>query len=120
VLEDQALRLTGGTYFLGDVGIGSALFVRDDYCGMRDVVLELVASGMRKLVISGNPGIGKSWFGYFFLHHLAVTQPRSRIVWESVREGRRYMFHESSVLQGDRTSFRDVLDDRDAWCVWCV
>jgi hypothetical protein len=79
--------------------------------------LRLFSSGTSKLVISGNPGIGKSWFGFFVLHHLATQEPGARIVWESSRQLVRFYFHAGTVVEGNLSSFTDVLRDWAAWFI---
>lgn len=116
-LRDNFLRLAGGTWFLGRRGLGSTLYMRDDYRSMLQELQHMFASSTRKVVVSGNPGIGKSWFGFVVLHHIATTEPDARIVWEMTRKRRRFLFHGGMVLQGDLDAFGDVLDDWSGACV---
>ena len=119
VLTDSVLRLAAGTNFLGDAKLGGALFVRDDYRGMLEELQVLIASGTDKVVVSGNPGIGKSWFGLFLLYALATSQPRVRVLWEASCKQRRYLFRggDPVVLQGNLDAFAGALDDGETWCV---
>ena len=110
------LRLAHNTVFLADPDLGSAMYIREDYRGMLDTIVKLFASGRRKLVISGNPGIGKSWFGFFVLHYLATSAPDTPVVWESIRLKQRFLFRNGSASRGDLSSFGKVLNDRNAWC----
>ena len=111
------MRLAGGTCFLGSSEYGSVLFMRDDYIGMLEELAQLFAAGLRKVVVSGNPGIGKSWFGFVVLYHIATETPRARVVWEASHKRRRYLFDGGAVLQGSADSFSDVLDDESAWFI---
>jgi Na+-transporting NADH:ubiquinone oxidoreductase subunit NqrA len=86
-IDNQALRLVGGTTLLGKPFHPSVMFIRTDYVGMYDEAMSVIASGNTKLVVSGNPGIGKSWFGVYFSHRLLRdTGGKVAIVWESRRE----------------------------------
>ena len=121
MIDAYSLRLAHDTMFLSDPDLGNALYVRDDYRSMLATVEKQFATRRtRKLVISGNPGIGKSWFGLYFLHYLATTAPNTPIVWESIRKKRRFLFRDGSALRGDLSAFSDVLDNRDAWCEECL
>ena len=111
------MRLASGTFFMGRPAYGSVLYMREDYTGMLEELLKLFASGTRKVVVSGNPGIGKSWFGFVVLHHLATRELDTRVVWESRRKQCRYLFDGASVQQGDLAAFASVLEDATAWYI---
>jgi hypothetical protein len=119
VLQHSALRLAAGTHFLGEPKLGGALYVRNDYVGMLAELLPLISLGNDKVVLSGNPGIGKSWFGFFLLHHIATTQPGVRVVWESSLKQTRLLFTVGTVWEGGMSSFRSVMHDPAAWCALC-
>lgn len=106
VIDAYSLRLAHDTMFLSDPDLGNALYVRDDYRSMLATVEKQFATRRtRKLVISGNPGIGKSWFGLYFLHYLATTAPNTPVVWESIRKKRRFLFRDGLALRGDLSAF---------------
>ena len=115
-IEQHFLRLVQDTVFLADPDLGNTMYIRDDYRCLLDTIIGLFASGRRKLVISGNPGIGKSWFGFFVLHYLATMAPDSPVVWESIRLKQRFLFSNGSASRGDLSSFGKVLNNRNAWC----
>lgn len=95
------------------------MFIREDYKGMFDTVVEVINSGNRKVVVSGNPGIGKSWFGIYVCYRLLkATNGAATIVWESMREGGRTLFRGGEVFEGGPNDFLDVLRrEPDAWRV---
>lgn len=95
------------------------MFIRTDYIGMFDEVMSVIASGNTKIVVSGNPGIGKSWFGIYFCHRLLRdNEGKITLVWESRREEIRILFRGGVALEGNLTDFKDVLRrDSDVWCV---
>jgi hypothetical protein len=61
------------------------------------------------LVILGNPGIGKTYFGYVLLLHLARIG--STVVYESGKANRRYLFSADGIFKGKKVDFIRYLDD---------
>ena len=112
-----AMRLADGTCFLGSSQYGGVLFMREDYAGLLGELLKLFAAGTRKVVVTGSPGIGKSWFGFVVLHHIATREPGARVVWQASRKRRRYLFHGDDVREGGLDSFLDALEDASAWFI---
>ena len=56
-----------GTSFLGDARLGSTLYVREAYVALQRELEELKEKGIAHVVISGNEGVGKSWFALYML-----------------------------------------------------
>ena len=56
-----------GTDFLGDADLGSTLYVREAYIALQEKLDEMKKKGTAHVVISGNPGLGKSWFALYML-----------------------------------------------------
>lgn len=72
-MTNKTLELVDGTFFLGESTLGSKLFVRSSYEQLSELILDLDAasSGIPpKIVCTGTPGIGKSFFGLYLLHRL--------------------------------------------------
>ncbi|CAB4441894.1 unnamed protein product [Rhizophagus irregularis] len=65
---ENFLRLPENIRFLGKKQGPSALFIRKCYLDLKDVVFD---DKITKLRITGNPGIGKTYFGYYLLYLLA-------------------------------------------------
>lgn len=61
------LELPEGTHFLGEAQQGSILYVRKAYRLLRWALRRMRSEGHRHVVVSGNPGVGKSWFAMFML-----------------------------------------------------
>ena len=61
------LDAPAGTCFLGDADLGSTLYVREAYVALRRKLEELKKEGFAHVVISGNPGLGKSRFALYML-----------------------------------------------------
>ncbi|CAL8471212.1 g10754 [Coccomyxa elongata] len=53
--------------FLGDPSLGRVMYVREAYVELRKVLESFKERGIGHAVISGNPGLGKSWFAIFML-----------------------------------------------------
>ena len=66
---DKFLQLSEDTRFLGKRNGPSTLLIRKCYSDLIPVVLD---TKIDKLRITGNPGIGKTFFGYFLLYLLAL------------------------------------------------
>ena len=61
------MQAPAGTCFLGDPVLGSTLYVREAYTALHNKLEELKKRGKAHVVISGNPGLGKSWFALYML-----------------------------------------------------
>ncbi|KAL2918909.1 hypothetical protein HK105_201743 [Polyrhizophydium stewartii] len=70
-LEDDILSLPAGTYFLGDPVLGSKLYVRQVY---KELALGIEQSQhwQRGFVVTGTPGMGKTFFGIWMLYLIAA------------------------------------------------
>ena len=61
------LTLPEDVFFLGFPHLGSSLYIRAAYRKLADVLEEMRASGTLHAVISGNSGLGKTWFAIWML-----------------------------------------------------
>ncbi|PNW84002.1 hypothetical protein CHLRE_04g212200v5 [Chlamydomonas reinhardtii] len=96
-----------------------ALFVRECYPHLFEA---LVCKPEPTLyIVTGTPGIGKSWFFYYILARLLKsTQPPPFIVWEHMTVPNMawcYTHETGEVFKGERTSFDDVLMNRATWYI---
>ena len=64
---DDWLTLPEDVFLLGLPMLGSSLYIRVAYRKLADVLEEMRASGMLHVVISGNEGLGKSYFAIWML-----------------------------------------------------
>ena len=102
---------------MGDAILGRKLYVRNDYLLLWEHLKEAISSGIRGVVISGTPGIGKSRFGLFLLSQLAQTKSVGTIVWEATQSRRRFLFRRGvAAVKGDLGSFACELDNPIVWC----
>jgi len=68
VVTDSTLELANGTVFLGDPMFGSKLFIHPCYKEFSEIILDGASrSVVRDVVVTGTPGIGKSFFGWYLL-----------------------------------------------------
>ena len=107
------LELADGTTFLGSADWRGQLYVRSHYERLWVMIGDLLSSGTRRLVVTGNPGIGKSCFGLYMLHELA--QLGKTVVWQSSRAAKRYLFKDDAVFQGNISSFEEELENTSVW-----
>nr|CAG8458407.1 1932_t:CDS:2 [Entrophospora candida] len=117
--ENQFLRLSKeASYILGDDDKGSnppALFIRDCYIHLSEIILE--DDNIRRLRITGNPGIGKTFFGYYLLHLLAM---RNKTVIYHKCDKTPILFSEEAVYhiyQDNIYEFNDFLMKREVWYI---
>ncbi|CAK0731510.1 hypothetical protein CVIRNUC_000004 [Coccomyxa viridis] len=90
---DGWMHAPGGTCFLGDADLGSTLYVREAYVALQEKLEELKKKGTAHVVISGNPGLGKSWFAlYMLVRWLGDKIP---VLWHQPRQI--YLFEGSTV-----------------------
>jgi hypothetical protein len=114
-VDGNVLRLAGGTTFLGSSKLPGFMYIRDDYVGLWSEIQSQVSSGLSRIVISGNPGIGKSWFGLYIAYQLLSRSQRPTIVWEARLSGTRTLIREGQVLEGSLEDFRAELGDASTW-----
>ncbi|KAG2424297.1 hypothetical protein HXX76_014675 [Chlamydomonas incerta] len=96
-----------------------SLFVREWYPQLFDALVCYPKPS--KYIVTGTPGIGKSWFFYYLLARLLKSAaPPPFIVWEHMtKPGKAWCYtHETrEVVLGERTSFDDVLLNPATWYI---
>ncbi|CAG8439628.1 4521_t:CDS:2 [Funneliformis caledonium] len=89
------------------------LLIRKCYRDLASVVLD---DNVRRIRITGNPGIGKTYFGYYLLYLLA-RQGRT-ILYESVAGRASYVFDgEETFLTFDKIITHSYKSRRDVWYI---
>ena len=61
------LILPDGVNFLGNPELGNTIYVREAYIALREALDKYRTQGIKHVVVSGNPGIGKSVFALYML-----------------------------------------------------
>ena len=85
---------------MGDPEYGSKLLNRQHYPALWQQAVSLKEQGIRRLVVRGSPGIGKSWWLFVVLREaarLCLT-----VVLQHAKLDSRFLFNGSTVLEGDR------------------
>lgn len=115
-LSGRLLQLADGASYLSP--LTDKLYVREDYVGMwEELKNSLDDAGVRRFVITGTPGVGKSMFGLFVLYQLARLDSCKTVVWEAPQSRRRYLFRRGQrALKGGLNAFASFLDDESVWC----
>lgn len=73
VLHDNVITFSSDIF--GRVGFGRNLFIRSCYDELLQKTLTLRDNGLFRTVITGTPGIGKTFFGAFCLYRIASEFP---------------------------------------------
>uniref|UniRef100_A0AAV1TNA3 Crinkler effector protein N-terminal domain-containing protein n=1 Tax=Peronospora matthiolae TaxID=2874970 RepID=A0AAV1TNA3_9STRA len=116
IAENAMIALPEGTFILGKPSLGSRIYIRHCYPRLWHVcwhALHRAEDEKSRLVILGNPGIGKTYFGYLVLLYLAHR--RATVVYENATK--RFLFCGEVVAIGSRTDFDRVLDQSEAFYV---
>ncbi|EFJ45432.1 hypothetical protein VOLCADRAFT_94291 [Volvox carteri f. nagariensis] len=97
----------------------SALYVRECYPRLFDALV--CDEKPTKYIVTGTPGIGKSWFAtYLILRLLKRSSPPPFILWEHFMypgEAWCYVHETGQVVVGQRSSFRQLLDNPATWYI---
>eukprot|EP00644_Phytophthora_capsici_P018323 jgi/Phyca11/131973/e_gw1.125.9.1 len=115
---DAVLTLPEGTFLLGNPMLGSRIYIRHCYPRLWQVCLKMIndeAMNTPHLVILGNPGIGKTYFGYVILWLLARSG--NTVVYESRVCHRRFLFSQDMVVQGSKKDFIEILEQTTTYYV---
>jgi hypothetical protein len=107
------LNLVPGTYFIGDANLGSKLYVRDCYNGLTDHTHGIRAKRIRRIVITGTQGIGKTCYALYWLY-LLCKENKPVIYQHAVNY---YYFSSYGVIKGLFENFyrAGYFDDGDVW-----
>jgi len=88
------------------------LFICKSYSDLAEIIFN---NKMKNICITGNPGIGKSFFGHYLFHRLA--QEGKTIVYDEVNSNP-VLFCEELVSCGqDLFEFRKYLNDSNTWYI---
>uniref|UniRef100_A0AAV1TTM9 Crinkler effector protein N-terminal domain-containing protein n=1 Tax=Peronospora matthiolae TaxID=2874970 RepID=A0AAV1TTM9_9STRA len=116
LVAGNLIALPEDTFILGQGICGSRMYVRHCYPQLWNVCLDaLERPVIRNLVILGNPGIGKTFFGYFILLYLA--RRTETVVYEAARGEDRFLFCGGTAVAGSNTDFKDILGQSETFYV---
>ncbi|KAF0774649.1 hypothetical protein AaE_001650 [Aphanomyces astaci] len=110
VVEANAVvTLPKEIYLFGDPALGSQLFVRPCYPPLWKLCWKSIHDPLfPHLVILGNPGIGKTFFGFFIL--LQLARENKTVIYECGLSKSRYLFAGDTVVKGSQDDFVGILD----------
>ncbi|KAF0704419.1 hypothetical protein DYB28_008092 [Aphanomyces astaci] len=104
VVADAILELPVGAFLLGYPALGLKVYIRPCYPPLWKVCWKLIQDPKSPhLVILGNPGIGKTFFGIFIL--LQLARENKTVVYESGASMCRYLFSGDTVVEGTQNDF---------------
>jgi hypothetical protein len=104
----QLLSLPANTFLFGLQEKGHHLYIRPCYHDVLAAILAAFASGRTGALVSGIPGIGKSFFGAFLLLHY-FGQNATIVYQDSYREKRWLMSPGAPVQEGGLQDFEEEL-----------
>ncbi|CAG8575757.1 3650_t:CDS:2 [Ambispora leptoticha] len=109
-IDNNFLQLPKDVYFLGDKKQGDILYIRKCYDHLANIVFNEKISRCR---ISGNPGIGKTFFGFYLLYLL--SQKNKTIVYHKFGQDP-ILFDKQHTFSSDVDFyFEEYLGNRDVW-----
>ena len=109
--ENETLKLSENTQFLGK-GYVSILFIRKCYHDLQKIVFD---DTINKLRITGNPGIGKTFFGYYLLYLLA--QKDATIVYDNYHETKPIIFEGNNAYVSNSDGIEVYLRKPTVWYI---
>lgn len=118
--EGALLELANNTSFIGNDKFGSSLFVRDCYEDFADITFDIINT-QNNLVITGNPGIGMSFFLFFFMYIIRKREPEAAVIHYRHLEKNYYLYSQERiwiVSDNDKKNvevIRKYLDKKDTW-----
>lgn len=107
IKENTVVQLPENVYILGNEIIGSSIYIRPCYPKLLKESLSIVESlETRHLIILGNPGIGKTYFGYYYL--LSLARSGETVIYENHHEWL-FLLTPHGVFRGTRYTFHNHL-----------
>ncbi|GIL61138.1 hypothetical protein Vafri_15549 [Volvox africanus] len=121
IIVGSFLTLPSNVYLLGTMSLGSSLLVRHCYRGIFDRMMQLRSSNrMSRFLITGTPGIGKSFFAVVLMGWLVQEKGVSTIILDF--DGLKYLFTTNGtdikVEMGSEMDFIEEINDPETW--WIV
>ena len=112
---NKVIQLPENVYILGNFSIGSSIFIRPCYPELLKTTLSIIESSLN-LIILGNPGIGKTYFGYFLLLYLASCG--ATIVYQCIFQKEiKYLFTPQNVFVGSGSDFYNQLSSSSTFYI---
>ncbi|CAB4462939.1 hypothetical protein RhiirA1_540852 [Rhizophagus irregularis] len=88
------------------------LFIHECYDDLKSVILD---DKIKRVQITGNPGIGKTYFSYYLLHILSKL--KKTVIFHKANKNLA-LFSEERVLYSETLfTFKEYLDDPEVWYI---
>ncbi|CAG8682334.1 2108_t:CDS:2 [Funneliformis caledonium] len=110
--KDNSLKLPDNIHFFGRTDEASVLFIRQYY---RDLFKVVFSNNTRRLIITRNPGIGKTFFGYYILYEL--MRKNATVIYDKVNKFPILFSNRTAVVGETLFSFYDLLNKQDVWYI---
>lgn len=122
-LRDADVSDLGGGMCLLSFGGESYFPTDDDLCRnsmvVRDFYDELFqrTAAMRRSLLTGVPGTGKSWWIWYAVHKVLKQDPAPAIVWQTFKRGidQCVLFKDGKAFVGHLNTFIDELGKESTW-----
>ncbi|CAG8704734.1 2867_t:CDS:2, partial [Cetraspora pellucida] len=107
------LCLPDGVFFLGRKNYGSKLLIRNCYLQLFELIemnRKFNGPAQDGCVITGTPGIRKTYFGLYLLFYIRYNYPEATIFLQSNKQFCYQFLSNDNVQEGDISLFRRTLD----------
>eukprot|EP00291_Cryptomonas_curvata_P023749 CAMPEP_0172157412 /NCGR_PEP_ID=MMETSP1050-20130122/3772_1 /TAXON_ID=233186 /ORGANISM="Cryptomonas curvata, Strain CCAP979/52" /LENGTH=252 /DNA_ID=CAMNT_0012826629 /DNA_START=53 /DNA_END=811 /DNA_ORIENTATION=- len=111
--DGNVLSLVDNTFFLGSMDCGDKLLIRNCYRGLLERVESHFQDDGTGVIVTGNPGIGKSMMSYLMLYRCS-TQNRRVVFRKAGWNGdKAHLFCEDGVFRLEESEFLEELERPD-------
>ncbi|CAG8532928.1 10980_t:CDS:2 [Cetraspora pellucida] len=114
------LCLPDDVFFLGRKTYGSKLLIQNCYLQLFELIEmnhKFNGPAQNGCVITGTPGIGKTYFGLYLLFYIHYIYPNAIIIWQSNKQFCYQFLPDDTVQEGDISLFRRTLDSPDNFLI---
>ena len=114
---NKFLRLPENIYLFGNSKNKSGILLRKAYFDLFEMFIHPKDPEQSKLVITGNPGIGKTLFCVFVMWHAA--RENRTVVWDAPLDNMQYLFTSTEVRYAPRSnlSFYKYMKNPEVWYI---
>ena len=112
---EKIMSIGPGTYFPGDdLRRRCRLLIRDFYPRL---LQRMSDEPLGASLLTGVPGIGKTWFVWYAVHSLLKLDSTITIVWQSAKRNisECVMFKDGKSFIGSLTAFKKELEKTSTW-----
>ncbi|RPB26483.1 hypothetical protein L211DRAFT_835321 [Terfezia boudieri ATCC MYA-4762] len=107
--EQNCITLPNGTYWAGVKDFGGKLYIRDAY---NTLWAQISNPSVKNWVITGTPGIGKTYFSLFLLYKIRKDHPNDIVLRQTI-DSRQVFYPDGKAFQVE--SFGNLFRRNDIW-----